>query len=225
MKTVTFVGESFILDPSGMLVWPDQQMAVVADLHLEKASYFARYGQMLPPQESCETIEKLLKALSRNNCRSLILLGDSFHDAEGFKRLACQAQSLWEQVYAQYEVIWVIGNHDGGFVPPQTQSTHALQLKGITFRHQAVQNAVAEISGHYHPKVSLRLSGARVTRPCFITDKNRMILPAFGTLTGGLDVRSKTIAPLFLTDFTVHLLGEGRVYSIPAQKLSHQPGS
>ena len=208
-----------MLDASGILFWPDQGIAVAADLHLEKATYFAQQGQLLPPQESRETLLKLQAALDRVGCRSLILLGDSFHDAEGFDRLDSRARELWEQICKTHIVTFVIGNHDGLFVPPHTQGVDCVELEGITFRHQAAKNVVAEISGHYHPKVSLKLRGNRITRPCFIADTHRIILPAFGTLTGGMDICSEEISALFSKDYTVHLLGEERVYSVPASKI------
>ena len=218
MKTIQIAGKLFIPHASGMLLWPDREVAVVADLHLEKATYFAGQGQLLPPQESFETLSRLQKSLDQVKCSSLVLLGDSFHDADGFDRLDSHARKLWKQICSEYTVTFVLGNHDGMAVPPGTQGVDFLEFEGITFRHQAVPGAVAEISGHYHPKATLRLRGSRITRPCFIADENRMILPAFGTLTGGMDVRSEEITALFSNDYTVHLLGENKVYSIPVAK-------
>lgn len=219
MKTIYFADESFGLDASGLLIWPAQSTAIVADLHLEKASFFAVHGQLLPPQDTFETLTKLQLALNRLDCRSLILLGDSFHDAEGFDRLDPQAKELWEQICSDYSVTFVLGNHDGIFVPPDTQGVHFLEQKGIIFRHQAEIGTTAEISGHYHPKASLKLRGNWINRPCFIHDTTRMILPAFGTLTGGMDVKSAEISGLFADDFLVHLLGENKVYSVRSNKL------
>lgn len=219
MKTIQFAGKSFALDASGLLFWPDRGVAVAADLHLEKATYFAGQGQLLPPQESFETLSKLLAALDRTECRSLILLGDSFHDVGGFDRLDNRAMRLWEKICSRYSVTFVLGNHDGTMAPPQTQGADFLEMERVIFRHQATPQAFAEISGHYHPKASLRLRGKRITRPCFVTDANRIILPAFGTLTGGMNVKSGAITELFASDFVVHILGEDKVYSVPADRL------
>ena len=219
MKTIQFAGKSLMLDPSGVLLWPERQIAVVADLHLEKATYFAQRGQLLPPQESCDTLLNLQSALDRVECSSLILLGDSFHDETGFQRLERDSRALWEQICEQYAVTFIVGNHDGAFVPPNTESADYLEVGGLVFRHQAEPGSVAEISGHYHPKASLKFRGNRITRPCFVTDGQRMILPAFGTLTGGLDVRSREISELFSPDCVVHFLGENKIYSVPVSKL------
>ena len=219
MKKVQLAGKSFLLDASGVLFWPDQEIVVVADLHLEKATYFAQQGQLLPPHESLETLSKLQTVLGRVACHSLILLGDSFHDAEGFGRLDDPAKLLWEQICTEYSVTFVFGNHDGLFVPPNTIGTDVLELDGITFRHQASKNSIAEISGHHHPKASLRVRGNLIKRPCFVVDVNRIILPAFGTFTGGLDVLSKEVSDLLLPDFNVYLLGEHKLYSFPRHRL------
>ncbi|MFK7840392.1 MAG: ligase-associated DNA damage response endonuclease PdeM [Bdellovibrionales bacterium] len=218
MKDITFHGQTFILDPSGILIWPSQKIAIVADLHLEKASYFARFGQMLPPHDSFETLKKLEHSLLFSGCSRLILLGDSFHDEGGFSRLDQNSRNLFEKLCKSYEVIWVIGNHDGDFVPDNTRAVDEIEIAGLMFRHEAVHGAVSEISGHYHPKAELNLRGSRVSRPCFIHDNYRMILPAFGTLTGGLNIQDEVISSLFAQNYMAHLLGEKRIYSVPAHK-------
>jgi len=219
MKEITFASHVFVLDPSGLMIWPDQRTAIVADLHLEKGSYFAHGGQMLPQQESVETLEKLHKALEMSGCEKLILLGDSFHDEQGFQRLSDEARSLFDLMKERYKVIWVTGNHDGSFVPDDMQAYDELQIENITFRHEAVHGATYEISGHYHPKATLKLRGTRVSRPCFVANQNRIILPAFGALTGGLDVTSEEISTLFEASFDAFLLGQRKIYNVTSDRL------
>lgn len=219
MKEVQFTGESFILDPSGLLIWPAQKTAIVADLHLEKASFFALHGQMLPPQDSLETLSKLLKSLEFSGCDTLILLGDNFHDGGGFDRLPALARALWDRLVHAYGLIWATGNHDGDFVPDGVEVCDVLEMGGLTFRHEAEQNADKEISGHYHPKASIRNRGRKTSRPCFAVSDKRLILPSFGCLTGGLNVLSAPIRALIPDAFTAHLLGEGRLYTVPSNRL------
>lgn len=218
MTEITFASHRMILGHSGVLFWPERRTTIVADLHLEKGSYYAQFGQMLPQQESLETLAKLHKALKNAECETLILLGDSFHDEQGFIRMQEQSKALFQKLCSDYQIIWVIGNHDGAFVPANTQAVDEITLDNVTFRHEAVHGAQNEISGHYHPKASLKLHGSKVSRPCYILDENRMILPAFGTLTGGLDIRDEAISSFFETGFTAHLLGERKIYSIPHTK-------
>ncbi len=223
---ITFANQQFWLDASGILIWPAQKIAVAADLHLEKASYFAARGQMLPPYDSIDTLQKLFASIQQHDVETLILLGDSFHDGNGYHRLEIQSKTVFENLCRSYKIIWVIGNHDDDFIPPDTQGVNEITRQGITFRHQALAHSQAEnfyhrepeISGHFHPKAELHLQGVRVSRPCFIADNQRMILPAFGTFTGGLNINDPAISNLFGSNFTAYLLGDSSVYSVPDYK-------
>ena len=76
-----------IADPAGALYWPEQQLLVVADLHLEKGSSFARRGLLLPPYDSAVTLHNLGRLLARYAPQRVIALGDSFHDRDGGNRM------------------------------------------------------------------------------------------------------------------------------------------
>ena len=49
------------------------------------------------------------------------------------------------------------------------------------------------MSGHYHPKLRLHLKGRQVSRRCFVVSPSKVIFPAFGSLTGGLDAHHPEI--------------------------------
>lgn len=112
------VNERLMLCPTGVLLWPARRLMAVADLHLEKASHFAARGRMLPPYDARETLRKLAFALRRYAPRHLVLLGDSFHDAEGHSRLGEEDRATLLGLLAGLEVTWVLGNHDP--TPPRT---------------------------------------------------------------------------------------------------------
>jgi metallophosphoesterase superfamily enzyme len=76
-----------------------------------------------------------------------------------------------------------------------------------------------EISGHYHPKASVNTAALRISRPCFVTDSARLILPAFGAYTGGLDVRDPAITRLFPRGLRVFLLGQAKLFSFTLGQL------
>lgn len=216
MKEIRFGGAYMVLHQAGLLLWPFHKLAIVADLHLEKGSHYAQKGQFLPPQESYESLQKLLGVLEFSNVKDVILLGDSFHDEKGFKRMDDETSDLFEELCRRYKVSWVIGNHDGAFIPPRTKGVIELEIEGITLRHEAKETANGpEISGHYHPKARLDLKGQKVSRPCFIMDERRMIMPAFGAYTGGLDVNETSILKLFSPQFSCHLLGQNKIYTVP----------
>jgi len=209
-------GARLIADPSGALLWPERSLVVVADLHLEKGSAFAWRGTLLPPYDTPATLARLEAVLMRHRPRRVISLGDAFHDAAGALRLAAADRIRLRHLIAGHEWLWVRGNHD-----PQApeglggQSEEAVELGGITFRHRPDgAGAEGEIAGHLHPKASLAVRGRRLSRPCFVGDGRRLVLPAFGSYTGGLDVRAAAIAGLFADGFAVRILGRRRVHLI-----------
>ncbi len=218
-------GERFMLCPSGVLLWPARRLMAVADLHLEKASHFAARGRMLPPYDTRETLARLALPLRRHAPAHLVLLGDSFHDRGGAARLAAEDRAQLRHLLAPLQVTWVLGNHDP--VAPTGlpgEATEALALGPAWFRHigggALPRHGAVEVSGHFHPKASLETRAGRVTRPCFLTDPQRVVLPAFGALTGGLDVRDPALAALAPRGGRVFLLGRERLFSAPTAALA-----
>lgn len=221
MKGISFYGHEFILHPCGILIWPRENIAVVADLHLEKASFYARHGQFLPPHDSFETLHRLSFDLELCGIRKVIFLGDSFHDPSGYARLDESSKTLLNNIGIHYELMWITGNHDKGLMPGGAQMAEELLVQDIVFRHEAVPAAQGEISGHFHPKARFFLKGQRINKPCFIIDKNRMILPAYGVLTGGMDITLPPFNTLFPDQYCAHILGKDRIYSIPSENIGH----
>lgn len=213
MKEISFCGHQLVLHPSGALYWPQHRMLVVADLHLEKGSFYACKGYFLPPYDSHKTLVRLLEVAEALDARTLLMLGDCFHDARGYDRLGDSERHLFAKLL-NLKPLWIRGNHDGAFVPPGFTGYDYYKLDTLHFHHQAKPDGFAEISGHYHPKVDLVYQGSRLFRPCFIEDGRRLILPAFGAYTGGLSVDDPAISSLFTQPARVYLLGEGRVFKI-----------
>ncbi|MGG5807766.1 ligase-associated DNA damage response endonuclease PdeM [Falsiroseomonas sp. CW058] len=217
---VHLAGERLMLDPAGLVAWPAQRLLAVADLHLEKGSHFAAAGRFVPPYDTRETLERLSLALRRHRPARLVLLGDSFHDARGCQRLAAADGALLGRMLAGIEVVWVLGNHDP--VPPEgLPGTAAEEWRcgPLVFRHIAQPGASGELSGHFHPKATMPTRAGGVTRPCFLSDGRRVLLPAFGAYTGGLDIRDPAVAALFPRGGRAFLLGEARLYSFPTGPL------
>ena len=189
MTYFSFAGHSFVATPEGALYWPDQQALLVADLHLEKASWFARLGQFLPPYDSQATLTSLAAQVEATGATRLYCLGDSFHDRFGCDRLPSAARELLLSLTDRLDWHWIVGNHDPGFADHCGGTlSDELDIAGITLRHEAVANDPRpEMSGHFHPKLRLTLKGRRVSRRCFVISQSKLIFPAFGSLTGGLD--------------------------------------
>ncbi|WP_422366049.1 ligase-associated DNA damage response endonuclease PdeM [Pelagibius sp.] len=214
-------GVPLIADLSGALWWPERRLAVVADLHFEKGSAFAARGQFLPPYDTAATLDKLETLLAQHDVKRLICLGDSFHDQEAADRLPEQIAVRLQALTARCDWIWIAGNHDPA--PPQHLggSIAAEWTEGaLVFRHEAEPEAGAgEVSGHFHPKAAVRVRNKRISAPCFVTDGRRLILPAFGAYTGGLNVLDPAIAGLLQKRFQVTLLGRRQVFAFPRDAL------
>lgn len=196
MVPLSFAGRQFVATQCGALFWPDEQALLVADLHLEKASWFARLGQFLPPYDSHATLTALAEDVAATGAVRLYCLGDSFHDRFGCDRLPTAARELLESLTARLDWVWIIGNHDPGFADHcGGRLAEEVEAQGIVLRHEAVLGEPRpEMSGHYHPKLRVHLRGRMVARRCFVASANKLILPAYGSLTGGLDAHHPEIA-------------------------------
>ena len=195
MVPFSFAGETFFPTADGALFWPAEQALLVADLHLEKASWFARLGQFLPPYDSHATLSALALIRDHTGARQIYCLGDSFHDRLGSERLPNAARELLGALMAKSKWTWIVGNHDPGFDDEIGGTIEdEVEVAGIVLRHEAVRDEQRpEISGHFHPKLRLHLKGRNVSRRCFVASPTKIIMPAFGSLTGGLDAHHPEI--------------------------------
>ena len=195
MIPLSFGGHRFLASPSGALFWPAEQALLVADLHLEKASWFARLGQFLPPYDSQATLTELAEEVAACGATRLYCLGDSFHDRFGCDRLHASSRALLTGLTGRLDWTWIVGNHDPGFADHcGGRLAEEVELAGIVLRHEAVRDdPQPEMSGHFHPKLRVSLSGRSVSRRCFVVSPTKVILPAYGALTGGLDAHHPQI--------------------------------
>lgn len=219
LKTITseiaVAGVAATLDLSGAMYLPDHDALVVADLHFEKGSSFARRGQLLPPYDTRETMAALAAAVERYRPAAVIALGDSFHDLDGPDRLVADDRAALARLQAGRQWIWITGNHDRALPPSIGGEVVAeLALGGLTLRHEPAAGAARELAGHLHPVGKVVMRGRGVRRRCFVTDGGRCILPALGAYAGGLNACDAAFRGLFPQGFTAHLIGEGRIFAI-----------
>ena len=216
---VAVAAVSLIADPAGALYWPEHGLLAVADLHLEKGSSFASRGQLLPPYDTAATLARLGRLVADYAPRVVLALGDSFHDGGGPARLAASDRDNLHALQRGRDWIWLTGNHDpepAANIGGVFQAT--LTLGTLSFRHLST-GADGEIAGHLHPVARVSHRGRAVSRRCFAADATRMVMPAFGAFTGGLNIRDAAFADLFGTlKFTAHMLGEDRLYSFAAKR-------
>ena len=218
-STVTISGVTLTADLSGALYWHDERLLVVSDLHLEKGSSYAMRGVLLPPYDTIATLGRLGATLTQYDPRTVIALGDSFHDRNAHGRLTTPDRGVLASLQMRRTWIWISGNHDpelpadlGGDVMQE------MTIGGLAFRHEPT-GAQGEIAGHLHPKARVSTRGRSVERRCFACDGERAVMPAFGAYTGGLNIRDKAFAKIFQTmGFVAHVLGDKRLHAIAASR-------
>ena len=216
---VEIAGITLLADLSGALVWDEQRLLVVSDLHLEKGSSFAARGTLLPPFDTIATLGRLSAVIARYNPRSVIALGDSFHDRHAHARLSGDDRATIAGLQVGRDWIWISGNHDPA-LPPDVGGVVAsdIAIGAITFRHEPT-GAHGEIAGHLHPKARVSTRGRSMERRCFACDGDRAVMPAFGAYAGGLSIRDVAFAKIFQSlGFIAHVLGDRSVHSIAAAR-------
>ncbi len=219
---ISVCGKSFVADMSGALFWPGEKTLIISDLHFEKGSAHAAKGQMLPPYDTRETLLRLASVLDKYDPDTVVALGDSFHDAEAFDRMAEEDRKILALIQDDRRWIWVTGNHDPEI--PRTAGGEVMssfKAGGLHFVHEpSLAQTTHEIAGHLHPAARLSVYGYSIRRPCFIANKRRLVVPAFGSFTGGLNILDDAFLPLFGQDgFAVWMLGEEGLYPVATRLL------
>jgi DNA ligase-associated metallophosphoesterase len=222
---ITIAGERALCDRRGALYFPDLELLAVSDLHLEKGSAMARRGQLVPPYDSAATLLMLQAAIAEHRPRTVVSLGDSFHDGWGAERMPEIFRDQLAAMMAGRDWFWIAGNHDPDApagLPGET--VRELAVGSVVFRHEPSGKKVeGEIAGHLHPCARIVQRGRSVRRRCFASDGMRMIMPAFGAYTGSLNVLDRAYRGMFRWEaFVAYMLGKERIYPIAGSML--RPG-
>jgi uncharacterized protein len=216
-------GFSFVPDMSGALFLPDEKLLLVADLHLEQGASLARRGLHVPPFDTGITLAMLERVLAATQARRLVLLGDSFHDGHGPQEVSPNHAERLRVLTAKIDTIWIAGNHD-----PQAHNAlggtcvEELALGNITLRHipANLKPGELEIAGHFHPGAAIEQRGKHIRTKCFVGDDRRIILPAFGSYTGALNVKNPAFQGLLnIQNTKVWMISKTTIYNFPYQRL------
>lgn len=209
-RSIQLAGTRLIARPSGALWWPDEKLLCVADLHLGKSERLARgRGTLLPPYETRDTLERLSVEIMSLNPARIICLGDSFDDMLGAPGLAGEDRAALGAMMDARHWVWIAGNHDPAPSPLGGDHLAEYRRGPLVFRHEASSGTErGEVSGHYHPKLQLTLKGMKISRPCFLMDEWRLVMPAFGTYTGGLRSVSPVLRAIMRPPVYAVLTGE-----------------
>lgn len=215
-----FAGSAFQPLLSGGLYWPAEDALLVADLHLEKMSSFAARGSLLPPYDTAQTLRRLAADVAGLRPSTVIALGDSFHRDAGVSSLGDADRSLLATLVGQADWIFLSGNHDPA--PHRLGGTciHTLVRAGLTLAHHPISRAKNLICGHLHPAARVVINGRSVRRPCFAHDGATMILPAYGSGAGSINVLGPAFAPFLRRErLEVTMIGRARLYPVSVRRL------
>ena len=222
---ITVNGERLLLYPQGAVYQPAEDALIVADLHFEKGSSFAARGVMLPPYDTRATLRRLAAVAREIAPRRIISLGDAFHDQAAEERMDAEDADLLRQLISAHDWLWILGNHDPA--PPSSfggRVEHDLCTGSLFLTHEPhAQFEPGELAGHLHPCARARTGASTLRRRCFIGDGARLILPAFGAYTGGLNVLDDAFAPLFRDGFCAWVMGGEGVYPFDPTSLAPDP--
>lgn len=226
---IAVAGEAALCDRRGALFFPELGLLCVSDLHLEKGSSFARRGMLVPPYDTAATLLRLQAVIDHYRPKTVVSLGDSFHDDGGSSRLPDNLRLDLSALMAGRDWFWVSGNHDPS--PPAGlpgDTVEALAVGALTFRHEPSKKSAqgpipGEIAGHLHPCARIVQRGRSVRRRCFASDGTRIVMPAFGAYTGSLNVLDRAYAGLFRADGLIaYMIGASKVFAIAGAML--RPG-
>ncbi|MDV6331267.1 ligase-associated DNA damage response endonuclease PdeM [Asticcacaulis sp. 201] len=219
---IDFAGQRFVLDAGLGLYWPAQEALVVSDLHLEKASFLAQFGSAVAPYDTLDTLLRLEKLVATYRPKSLILLGDSFHDRKAWTRLEEAARHQLLAICGAVDTCHLVeGNHDLGLLGSGNLNfTADVEISGIAFRHEPHSTDLPQIVGHFHPKLRTSLRGHRLSGKVFAVNNKLLIMPAFGTFTGGLDLGHEAFIQLAGNNpFRAYMAYKDTVAGIPRNDL------
>ncbi len=220
ITTIHFRGHSFAPLVSGALYWPAHDTLLVADLHLEKMSSYARSGQLLPPYDTAMTLAQLEADIALTGAKKLIALGDSFHRDEGTGTLRDDDKMRLSQLTGSMDWVWIAGNHDPSVHRLGGLCVSEISVSGCTLRHEPERGAQGVIAGHLHPAARIAMNGKSTRRPCFVWDENLLILPAYGASTGSLNILSDAFAGLFnRSRLQVVVMGREQLYPVGLNRL------
>ena len=226
MSVISVNGESLAPDPLGALYWADRETLIVSDLHFEKGSSFARRGVMLPPYDTRTTLMRLEALMRAYAPKRVISLGDAFHDGEAEARIDDEDAARLEALTGAAEWLWILGNHDPA--PPARfagASSFVAEIGGLVFRHEPLPApAPGEIAGHLHPCARVISEGRSMRRRCFACDgvgqtATRLIMPAMGAFTGGLNVLDEAFAEIAPRP-VAWVMGRDGVYRVAPENLT-----
>jgi DNA ligase-associated metallophosphoesterase len=187
---------------------PKTSTVVCSDVHLGKAATFRHAGMPIPEGSAQHDLKRLSNIIQFCNAQRLVITGDLFHARSGCTpQVLDEFSSFCEQARVSHDtqVILVVGNHEqslGKRFRPHEIGIDRCEKEIIEPPFRFVHNQPIDhdeeamhftIAGHIHPTITIKSpSGDRMTCRCFVATNTALVLPAFGSFTGGHNVKNLT---------------------------------
>lgn len=192
---VKVAGERLLLLPEKAVYWPAQAMLIIADIHFGKAASFRALGVPVPRGTTTENLNALDALIAAHGARQVAFLGDFLHARAAHASSTQQAMLAWRATRPALRLLLVRGNHDRHAGDPAAALGIELvdEPHGIGpfafCHHPDLEASGYALAGHVHPAWVLATRFDALRLPCFVVGRQRMILPSFGSFTGGHVIR------------------------------------
>jgi DNA ligase-associated metallophosphoesterase len=188
---IEFGGQGLQLLADRSLYWAARRTLVLADVHLGKDAAFRAAGLSVPAGNSSKDLARIERLVKMTGAERLVVLGDLVHGRRSHQAELSEAFGKWRAAHGQLEILLVRGNHDrqAGAPPAEwsiAQVPEPFADGELMLSHFPRESERPVLCGHVHPTISVRdFDGTSVALPCFVVDERQLILPAFGSFTGG----------------------------------------
>lgn len=194
---------SLTLLPEGAVYLTDSRTLVIADLHLGKSAAFRAKGLPVPEGDTARDLGRVRALVEKHQAARIIVAGDLFHAPSGITpELESELGGFLNAISIPFTL--VLGNHDAKLrtIPAGLDCVERLDLGnglGIVHDPADAEGQDFHLCGHHHPVVKIP-DGKRtwLRFPCFHNPGNRLVLPAFGTFTGGAVIHPGTDDRIFV---------------------------
>jgi len=204
-SALAVAGETLMLLPEKAVYWPARQMLIIADIHFGKAASFRAQGIPVPRGTTTENLAGLDDLIERHGACHVMFLGDFLHARAAHASSTQQAMLAWRHTRPDLQLTLVRGNHDKHAGDPaaalgieMVDEPHTVGPFAFC-HHPDIDTEGYALAGHVHPAWVLATRYDALRLPCFVVGAQRMILPSFGSFTGGHVVTREAGDAIYVT--------------------------
>lgn len=200
---ISVMNESLELLPERAFLWRKRNLLGFSDVHLGKAESLQAMGVPVPSSVHQEDLDRMTALIQKHCIQEVLILGDWIHKKNSWTEDLLLKLHDFFQLHQNIKWTLLIGNHERGSMDylklfPLNIVEDELHLEPFTFSHGHTETqGEFTIQGHVHPVVSLKEGPIRLRLPCFVLEEDSLLLPSFGTFTGGHEILRKNSQKVF----------------------------